>query len=87
MHAWLAGDGSNFENKIVLSIATRLKAEQYMIAKINEPEFVAGIDEAQTTKLLSKFKEKFPCESNAHFVDGQGRSHDPGKHPHQFIYV
>ena len=36
-----------------------------MIAKINEPDFVAGIDEAQTTKLLSKFKKKFLCESNA----------------------
>src|SRR3546814_661062 len=28
--------GANFENKIVLSIATRLRAEQYMLGRIND---------------------------------------------------
>ena len=54
--------GINLENKIVLSIAARLKAEQYMISRINEPEFVAAICESQTTKLLSRFREKYPDE-------------------------
>ena len=31
-----AGDGINFENKIVLSIAVRIAAEQFMVKKIND---------------------------------------------------
>ncbi|MBU2055244.1 MAG: phage infection protein [Proteobacteria bacterium] len=54
-----AGDGINFENKIVLSIAIRIAAEQIMVKKINDAKFVAGIDSNQTPKLLEKFKELF----------------------------
>ena len=61
----VADGGINLENKIVLSIASRLKAEQYMITQINEPDFVAEIHESQTTNLLSKFKEKYPDDSDA----------------------
>lgn len=61
----VAEGGINLENKIVLSIAARLKAEQYMITRINEPNFVAEIHESQTTKLLSKFKEKYPNDGDA----------------------
>lgn len=50
------GDGVNFENKIVLSIAIRLAAEKFMVEKINDAAFVAGIDSNQTPKLLAKFK-------------------------------
>ena len=57
-----ADHGFNFENKIVLSIAIRLLAEQYMIKRIAEPEFVAGIKYSQTGRLFGKFKEKFPTE-------------------------
>ncbi|MCI0152094.1 phage infection protein [Paraburkholderia sediminicola] len=35
-----APDGINFENKVVLAIATRLKAEKYMAGKINEPAWL-----------------------------------------------
>ena len=61
----VAEGGIDLENKIVLSIAARLKAEQYMITRINEPGFVAEIHESQTTKLLSKFKEKYPNDGDA----------------------
>ena len=61
----VAEGGINLENKIVLSIAARLKAEQYMITRINEPNFVAEIHESQTTKLLSRFKEKYPNDGDA----------------------
>lgn len=60
-----AGPGLNFENKIVLSIAIRLAAEQFMVKKINDPAFLATITENQTYKLLKKFKEKFPNESTS----------------------
>lgn len=51
-----AADGINFEHKIVLSIAIRLKAEKYMAEKINDPSFLAGIGFNQTPQLLNKFK-------------------------------
>lgn len=54
-----AGGGINFENKIVLSIAIRIAAEQFMVKKINDAEFVASIESNQTPKLLAKFKELF----------------------------
>ena len=43
-------------------MASRLKAEQFMIKYINEPNFIENISENQTTKLLSKFKEEYPNE-------------------------
>lgn len=52
-----APEGINFENKVVLSIATRIVAEQFMAKKINDPAFVAMIDSNQTPKLLKKFRE------------------------------
>jgi hypothetical protein len=60
-----AGDGINFENKIVLSIAIRLGAEEYMIKLINNATFVASIDSNQTSKLLKKFRELFSVNTQA----------------------
>jgi len=57
-----ASQGFNFENKIVLSIGIRLLAEQYMIKRIADPGFVAGIKSSQTGKLFGRFKEKFGTE-------------------------
>jgi len=57
-----AGDGINFENKIVLSIAIRIAAEQFMVEKINDAQFVAGIESNQTPTLFAKFKELFAGE-------------------------
>jgi len=60
-----AGDGINFENKIVLSIAVRIGAEQFMVDKINDPEFVSGIAASQTAALLTKFEELHGGETDA----------------------
>jgi len=57
-----APDGINFENKIVLAVAIRLVAEEYMVKKINDPSYVAELEANQTPRLLTKFKEKFPAE-------------------------
>jgi hypothetical protein len=57
-----AADGINFENKIVLAIAIRLAAERFMVTKINDLAFVAGIDSNQTPRLLRKFRELFSAE-------------------------
>ena len=60
-----AGEGINFENKIVLSIAVRIAAEKFMVKKINDAKFVSGIDSNQTPKLLAKFKDMFSAEVSA----------------------
>lgn len=57
-----AGEGINFENKIVLAISIRLTAERFMVKRINDPAFVAGIDSNQTPKLLKKFRGLFGTE-------------------------
>jgi hypothetical protein len=57
--------GLNLENKIVLAIATRLAAERFMISKIKDDKFVAGIESNQTQALIGKFKEKFQKEEEA----------------------
>jgi len=51
------------ENKIVLSIAIRLKAELFMIYKINDQEFVNQIKKNQTVKLIKKYNEACASET------------------------
>lgn len=60
--------GMNFENKIVLAIAIRMRAERYMAEKIAEPAFMTSIAANQAQALISKFNEKFPNEGKANAV-------------------
>jgi len=59
-----AEEGINLENKIVLSIAIRLKAEQFMKAKITDEQFLSDLDNVknQTWNLLKKYEEEFNNE-------------------------
>lgn len=59
-----ACDGINLENKVILSIAIRIAAEKFMVEKINDDAFVAGIDSNQTPRLLAKFKELFDVDAD-----------------------
>ncbi|MEQ3551755.1 AAA family ATPase [Pseudonocardia nematodicida] len=54
--ALTADEGINFENKIVLSIAIRLVAEQHMVAAIADPTVLAGIDAHQTQALYARYR-------------------------------
>ncbi|HWL64139.1 MAG TPA: hypothetical protein VNQ32_15195 [Steroidobacteraceae bacterium] len=58
-----AADGINFENKIVLSIAIRLDAEKFMVTKIADAQYVAGITSNQSQALLSRFMNQFANEA------------------------
>jgi ABC-type lipoprotein export system ATPase subunit len=60
-----AHDGPNFENKIVLSIAIRLAAEQFMIAGLDDPTFVQAINANQTHVLFDRFRSKCAGETAA----------------------
>lgn len=51
------------EHKIVLSIAIRLKAEQFIIDKIRN-DFVSGINGNQTAILIDKYKSDFSTDTN-----------------------
>ncbi|MDN3581468.1 hypothetical protein, partial [Mucilaginibacter flavus] len=55
-----AAQDIDLENKIVLAIAIRLKAEEYMIREINDDAFWKGIAKNQTFALFEKFVQLFP---------------------------
>jgi hypothetical protein len=57
-------DLMELESKIVMAIAIRLKAEIFMIGKINDSTFCGAITENQTFKLFSKYKELNPQKDN-----------------------
>ncbi len=59
-----ADEGINLENKIVLSIAIRLKAEQFMTAKITDDSFLEGLGTNQNWKLLKKYEEEYNNEKS-----------------------
>jgi len=62
-----ADEGINLENKIVLSIAIRLKTEQFMIQQIDNQEFTDELNSKknQTWQLVKKFEETFNNEKKA----------------------
>jgi hypothetical protein len=55
-----SSEAIDLERKIVLSIAIRLKCEEYMIHKINDATAVEVITKHQTIALIEMFKKKFP---------------------------
>jgi hypothetical protein len=57
--------GMNFENKIVLSIAVRMRAERFMVARINDAPAINAIQANQTYALFKMFKHKFSIEAAA----------------------
>ena len=52
-------DGINLEHKIALSIAIRMWAERYMIARIRSSEPEYDVAKKQTGELFQKFKDLF----------------------------
>lgn len=53
----LAEEQIELETKIVLAMAIRLRAETYMITKINDQQFVDSIRSNQTFRLLQKLEQ------------------------------
>lgn len=82
-----APQGVNFENKIVLSIAIRLLAEKFMVSKINDPAFVAGITSNQTNELYKRYRQLPAMESAANEVLRQVMLMTPESiHLNSFMY-
>ena len=79
--------GVNFENKVVLAIAIRLAAERFMITKINDSTFVAGISFDQTSALISEFKRRFRTEvENIAVLDQVALMTPENIHLNSFMY-
>lgn len=60
-----AGPGFNLENKVVLAIATRLRAERFMVDKLNDAATWQAITVNQAWKLVSAFKKSPHCTAAA----------------------
>ena len=56
---------ATLENKIALSIAIRLKAEDFMISKIDDEQFWHNISSNQTITLIKRYKTDFPAEKES----------------------
>ena len=82
-----AEPGLNLENKVVLSIATRLRAERFIADKLNDAAFLAGIDHHQTQQLITKFKKEFPAEiETAEVLDRVALMTPENIHLNSFMY-
>lgn len=57
-----AHESPDLECKVIVAMAIRLKAEEFMIAKISNQTFVDSIESNQTRALFDKFVEMFPGE-------------------------
>ena len=55
-------DSPELECKVILAMAIRLRAEQFMISKIADDEFVSAIDSNQTRQLFDKYLDSYPDE-------------------------
>ncbi len=75
------------EKKIVLSVAIRLKTEEFLIKKIADAAFVAGISKNQTIKLIKKYKQMFPSETqNVKLVEKVNLMTPENIHINSFMY-
>jgi len=78
---------SDLEEKVTLSIAIRLKAEDFMIAQINDEPFWHGIASNQTITLIKRYKEDFPGErENIQLFDQVNLMTPENIHLNSFMY-
>ncbi len=56
---------AELESKVILSIAIRLLAEEFMVKEIQDQSFVDGITKDQTRMLLDRYSTDFPAEVDA----------------------
>ncbi|WP_431103065.1 phage infection protein [Roseateles noduli] len=64
----IAPDGLNFENKVLLAIAIRLRSEKFMADKINDAAWHAKITSHQTPELIERYRKDFPGAAENHEV-------------------
>jgi len=83
----ISDDNINLENKIILAIAIRLKAEEFMINEINDVAFVNSISGVQTRKLYDKYCNNFSSElDNIMLLDSVNIMTPENIHLNSFMY-
>jgi len=60
----LDDENLSLEQKVTLSVGIRLLAEEVLIARIDDPEYVANISRNQTGKLIRKYERGGNCDEN-----------------------
>lgn len=73
------------ENKITLSIACRLKTEQYLMSKINDFNF-EEIEFNQTRTLSNLYKKQYPKSLNMGIIDKVNLMTPENIHVNSFMY-
>lgn len=78
--------GINLENKIAISIAIRLIAEDYMIYKITDKTAIAEIRSNQTRRLFNLFKEEYGDHSTVPTLEKVNLMTPENIHLNSFMY-
>jgi hypothetical protein len=74
-------------NKITLSIAIRIQAERFMIAKIKDQAFLEGLRANQTSGLFTLYKRDFPTDlATIRTLDGVVLMTPEHIHVNSFMY-
>ncbi|MFA5142337.1 MAG: hypothetical protein WC471_05185 [Candidatus Woesearchaeota archaeon] len=76
----------NLENKIILSIAIRLKSEIYMIKKINDEVKTNSIIRNQTIELSKLYAVKFPADIQIEILEQVNLMTPENIHLNSFMY-
>lgn len=80
-------DSPELESKVILAMAIRLKAEQFMITEINDGAFVTAITSNQTRALFDKYVELFTDKSeNISLLDQVNLMTPENIHLNSFMY-
>lgn len=80
-------EGVNLENKLVLSIASRLYAEEYMIMQIKKVNGVTVFNGSQTTNLISEYKNHYSdCSEEVSLLEQVNMMTVENIHVNSFMY-
>ena len=80
------GYSANFESKIVLLIAVRLRAEQYMLRRISDSTLPGTITGNQTTELPNRLRRNFPNDAEIATMDRIVLMSPENLHLNSFMY-
>ncbi|RKO72125.1 hypothetical protein D7322_08525 [Sphingobacterium puteale] len=78
-------DGIILENKIILAIASRLKAEQYMITKLPNLD-LNSLEYNQTRELTKEYKKEHPNSTNHEIIGRVNLMTPENIHVNSFMY-
>lgn len=74
------------ENKLVLSIAIRLQAEEFMIKKLEDKMNISEIKKDQTKVLIDEFKKNYPDNENIKLLEEVNMITPENIHVNSFMY-